>query len=269
MKKIFIALGIIVLLAGAGVTWVFLNLDSLAKRVIENAGTRTMGTEVTVGAVNIDLANGNAGITDFRVANPDGYSNQDMMRFDLLTVDMELGSIGSEMIRINRVRSTRPYVLYELQGSRANLDMVRERLASGQPADTEPPPDAAQQLMLSIGEIAIEDIQGRLQADRLPRAVNVDLGTVVLRDMEGTPTDIARQIARPLINQVSANASSALVRATAELLEGELTERAEQATQELQDQAASRLEEVQQQADEAVQDAAGDLSDRLRDAFDR
>lgn len=269
MKKLFIALGLVVLLAGGALTWLFLNLDSLAKQVIESAGTRAMGTEVTVGSVEIDLVNGNAGLTDFRVANPEGFSNQDMMRFDALSVDIALGSIGSEMIRINNVRSTNPYVLYELQGSRANLDVVRERLASGEPAPTEPPPEAAQQLMLSVGEVTIAGIQGRLQADRLPRAVDVNLGTIVLRDMEGTPTEIARQVARPLVAQVSANAASALVNATAELLEGELGERAEQAAQELRDQARSRLQETQQQADETVQDAAGDLSDQLRNVFNR
>lgn len=267
MRKLFIALGLVVLLAGAGLTWLFLNLDSLAQRVIETAGTRAMGTEVSVGAVDIDLVNGNAGISDFRVANPEGFSNEDMMRFDALTVDIALGSIGSEMIRINSVRSTNPYVLYELQGTRANLDVIRERLASGEPDDTEP--DAAEQLMLSIGEIAIEGIQGRLQADRLPRAVNVNLGTIVLRDMEGTPTDIAGQIARPLIAQVSANASAALANATTELLEGELTERAEQAAEELRNQARSRLQDTQQEADEALQDTAEDLGSQLRDAFNR
>lgn len=266
MKKLFIALGLVVLLAGAGLTWLFLNLDSLAARVIESAGTRAMGTEVTVGAVDIDLVNGNAGITDFRVANPEGFSNEDMMRVDALTVDIAPGSIGSEMIRINNVRSTNPYVLYELQDGRANVDVVRERLASGEP---EAGPDTADPLRLSIGEIEIEGIQGRLRADRLPRAVDVNLGTIVLRDMEGTPTEIAQQIARPLITQISNHAASALLRATAEVLEGELTERAEQAAQELRDQAASRLEEAQQEADEALQDAAGDLSDRLRDAFNR
>ncbi|MEX1197881.1 MAG: hypothetical protein WEB57_08490 [Pseudohongiellaceae bacterium] len=269
MKKLFIAIGLVLLLAGAGVTWLLLNLDSLAKQVIETAGTRAMGTEVSVGTVDIDLMNGNAGIADFRVANPEGFSNEDMMRFDALTVDIALGSIGSEIIRINSVRSTNPYVLYELQGGRTNLDVVREHLASGRPADTEPPPEAARELMLSIGEIAIEGIRGRLQADRLPRSVDVDLGTIVLRDMEGTPTDIARQIARPLLTQVSANAASALVNATGELLEGELTERAEQAAEELRNQARSRLQDTEQQVDDTMQETAEDLGNRLRDAFNR
>lgn len=269
MKKLLVTLGIIVLLAGAGLTWVLLNLDSLAKQVIQTAGTRAMGTQVTVDAVDIDLMNGNAGISDFRVANPEGYSDQDMIRFDALNVDIELGSIGSEMIRINNVRSTNPYVLYELQGTRANLDVVRDHLASGEPEDTEPPPEAARELMLSIGEIAIEGIQGRLQADRLPRSVDVNLGTIVLRDMEGTPTDIARQIARPLITQVSRNAASALATATSEMLEDELGERAEQAAEELREQAESRLEDTRQQADDTIRESAEEVGNRLRDALTR
>lgn len=269
MKKLFMGLGLVILLAVAGLTWVFLNLDSLAKQVIETAGTRAMGTQVQVGSVEIDLTAGNAALNNFRVANPQGYSDQDMMRFDELAVDIELGSIGSELLRINSVRSTNPYVLYELQGSRANLDVVRERLASGEPADTEPPPEPAQQIELAIGEVIIAGIEGRLQADRLPRAVDVNLGTIELRDMQGTPTEIARQVARPLVTQVSRNAASALVAATRDALEGELSERAEQAAQELQDQARSQLDEVEQQADEALQEQTEELGNRLRDALGR
>jgi hypothetical protein len=65
MKKVVIAIGIIVVLAGAALVYVALNIDSLAKRVIETAGTNTMGTAVRVGSVDIDLRNGHK-----KVKNP-------------------------------------------------------------------------------------------------------------------------------------------------------------------------------------------------------
>ncbi len=235
MKKLLVTTTIIVLLAGSGLLYLFFNMDSLARRVIETAGTRAMGTEVTVADVDLDITNGNARLTDFRVANPEGFSDQDMMRFDALDVDIDLGSIGSEVIRINSVTSTSPYVLYELQGTTANLDVVRERLVSGRPADTEPPPEPAREQAFSVGEIAIEEIRGRLESNLLPAAVDVDLGTITLRDMEGTPTDIAIQIARPLLTQLSRNASAALATAAPGLLQDELTERAEELGDRLRD----------------------------------
>lgn len=256
MKKLISVVAVLLVLVAGGAYLLLGNLDSIAKRVIERTGTQTMGSAVRVGSVSIDLRGGNATINNFRVANPQGFSNQDMMRFEQLHVDIDIRSLGSDVIRINRITTTEPYVLYELEGSTANLDVVRERLARA--PEEEPPAEPEREIVLSIGEIRVEDISGRLQSDRLPRPVNVSLGTVQLENMEGTPNVIAQQIARPLVSQLYRNASSALVAATTELLEGELTERAEQAARELREQAEERM-------DEAVED----LTDRVRDVFRR
>ena len=260
MKRLM-SVVLVLLVIVAGGAWLLLgNLDNIAKRVIEQAGTDAMGSRVRVGSVSIDLRNGTATLNNFRVANPDGFSNNDMMRFEQLHVDIQLSSLNSDMIRINSVTSTSPFVLYELEGNRANLDVVRERLAQ-RPA--EPAPDPDREPVFSIGEIRIDDIAGQLRADRLPRPVDVNLGSVHLENMEGTPAVIARQIARPLISQIYSNASVALVAATTELLEGELTERSERALQELQDAAADRVRDAGQSVEEAVDE----LADRVRNIF--
>lgn len=265
MKKLLAGLGVVLVLAGAAIGFVILNLDSLAQRVIQTAGTSTVGSEVSVGSVDIDLMNGNATLNDFRVANPEGFSDQDMMRFEELHVDIALGSLNSDMIRINSVSSRNPYVLYELQGNRANLDVVRERIAP--PGEAEPPPEPAGEIELAIDELLIEGIQGRLQSDRLPRAVEVNLGDISLRGMEGTPTVIAAQVARPLFEQLSRSAASALVAATSEMLEGELSDQAEAAARDLREQANERLGGAGERAGNAVEDAADELENQIRDIF--
>ncbi len=260
MKKLLSVIVVLLLLVAGG-AWLLLdNLDSIAKRVIERNGTEVMGSRVRVGSVSIDLRNGTATLNNFRVANPDGFSNNDMMRFEQLHVDIQLSSLNTDVIRINQITSTSPFVLYEMEGNRANLDVVRERLAQ-RPA--EPAPDPDQELVLSIGEIRVDDIAGQLRSDRLPRTVDVNLGSVHLENMEGTPEVIARQIARPLISQIYSNASVALVAATTELLEGELTERSERALRELQDSAADRVRDAGQSVEEAVDE----LADRVRNIF--
>lgn len=262
MKKLISVVAVLLVLVAGGTYLLLGNLDSIAKRVIEHTGTQTMGSAVRVGSVSIDLRGGNATINNFRVANPQGFSNQDMMRFEQLHVDIDIRSLGSDVIRINRITTSEPYVLYELDGRRTNLDVVRERLA--RPPEEEPA-EPEREIVLSIGEISVENISGRLQSDRLPRPVNVSLGSVHLENMEGTPAVIAQQIARPLVSQVYRNASAALVAATTELLEGELSERAEQAARELREEANERIREAGGSVEEAVED----LADRVRDIFRR
>ena len=267
MKKLLMSLLILVLIVG-GVAWYLLdNLDSMARRTIESAGSAAMGTPVRVGSVSVDLMAGNATINNLTVANPPGFSNQDMIRFEQLHVDIELRSLNSDIIRINRVTSTDPYVLYEVEGDRANLDVIRERFPPADP-DAEPV-DPEREIVLSIGEIVIDGIQGSLQADRLPRDVNVNLGDIRLENLEGTPPVIARQVVRPLIDQLSNNAGRALVLATADLLAQELSERAAQELQELREQAEERLGGLDPELLDAVEDTVRDLGDRLGDLLRR
>jgi len=260
MKKLISVMFVLLVIVAGGAFLLLGNLDSIAKRVIERAGTETMGSAVRVGSVSIDLRGGTATINNLRVANPRGFSNQDMLRFEQLHADIDIRSLNSDIIRINRITTTEPYVLYELEGNRANLDVVRERLARPT-ADTPPDPDS--EIVMSIGEIRVDNISGRLQADRLPRPVDVNLGSVHLENMEGTPGIIALQIARPLISQVYRNATVALVTVTTDLLEGGLSDRGERALRELSDEASERVRDV----GSSVEDAVEDLTDRVRNIF--
>lgn len=255
MKKLVI--GIVVLLAlvfGLGV-YLVTHLDGIAKRAIETAGSDALGTAVRVDAVAIDLTGGTATLSGFTVANPAGFSRQDMIRFDELRVAIDIASLSDDTIRITSISSVNPYLLYEMQGTRSNVDAVRERFP---PAETPDEPTGAP-LRLAIDEVRIDGIQGALQADQLPRTVRVELGDIRLPPAEGTPEEIARQLARPLLNQLASNASAAMTRALAGAVEDELRDRAGAAAEEVR----NRLEEELQQSDQRVQDAANQLRDRL------
>ena len=127
MKKLFYIFLVLLVLAISAVILLVNNLDSLVRRAIEVAGTNALGTEVNVGSVELDLAGGSATLRDLSIANPSGFSNQDMVRFDELQMAIDLGSLNSEVVRIQSVRSVNPYLHYELQGTRSNVDALRER----------------------------------------------------------------------------------------------------------------------------------------------
>lgn len=248
MKKLFIGLLVLALLLGAGLYYLVSNLDSIVQRSIETAGTDTLGTDVRVDAVAIDLSAGSATLSGFSIANPDGFSNQDMVRFDELSVTLDLGSLRSDVIRITSIRSVNPYVLYELQGTRSNIDAVRARFASQDPApETEP----GTQPVIGIDAITIDGIQGSLQSDLLSTPINVNLGNVSLPAAQGTPPELARQLAGPLLNQLARNAAAAFAAIPAS---------------QLRDSAGQAVEELQQQldqAEEAARSAADELRNRL------
>lgn len=254
MKKLFLILSLLVVMVGAGAVYLLTNLDSIAKRAIESAGSNALGTAVRVESVSIDLIGGSATLSGFTVANPAGFSSQDMIKFDELRVAIDTRSLNVDVIRINSIASVNPYVLFEMSGGRSNFDAVRERF----PAQ-EPPAESVEGPVIAISEIRIDGIQGSLQADPLPRPVSVNLGNVAIPPVQGTPEELARQIARPLLTQLARNAATALTTATGQLLDAELRERADAAADELRREAESRLSEVE----EATQEAARNLRNRL------
>lgn len=254
MKKLlYIVLALLVLVIG-GVVLLVNNLDSLVRRAIEVAGTNALGTEVSVGRVNLDMAAGSAILADVSIANPEGFSNQDMIRFDELQLAIDLASLNTDVVRIISVRSTNPFLLYEMQGTRSNVDALRERFpiatASGETTAV-----TGSDPVIAINSIQIAGIQGRLQSDVLPQPVEVSFGDVQIPPVQGTPEQLTQQIAVPLLTQLSRNARAAFTGAMSDQVESELRARAT----EIQEEAGERI----RQAEEAAQGAADDLRNRL------
>ena len=245
MKKVLIGLVVVLVLIGGGVFLLFSNLDKIVETSIETAGTNTLGSQVEVGSVAMDLIGGTASIYDFSIANPAGFSNAEMVSFDELTVSINLQNTNSENIHINSVVARSPHVLYESTDGNANMDVVSARFANEEGAESAD----ANQIILVIDSILIEDIQGTLLSDKLPNPVEVSLGDVILSNLEGTPEELAEQIMGPVTAQVGAAAAQALVQQITDLLGNadvinEQVQEARDRVQDISDQAAEALESV-------------------------
>jgi hypothetical protein len=245
IKKVLIGLVVVLVLIGGGVFLLFSNLDKIVETSIETAGTNTLGSQVEVGSVAMDLIAGTASIYDFSIANPTGFSNAEMVSFDELTVSINLQNTNSENIHINSVVARSPHVLYESTDGNANMDVVSARFANEEGAESAD----ANQIILVIDSILIEDIQGTLLSDKLPNPVEVSLGDVNLNNLEGTPEQLAEQIMGPVTSQVGAAAAQALVQQVTDLLGNadainEQVQEARDRVQDVGDQAAEALESV-------------------------
>ena len=258
MKKVFIGLGVVIVLLVGGVYLVYSNLDSIVETAIEQAGTEAVGSEVAVDGVSLDLAAGRASIMGFSVANPAGYSAGDMVRFDELTVSVDITSLQEEVIRINSIVARNPYIRYESVGGTSNVDTVSARFASDEEAPVEDE-SAGEGPQLSIGSIVIEGIQGSLSDDRLPREMDVNLGDIVLEDLNGTPDEIASQVMKPLLSQITTTASQAILSSVGEFLEEDLQGRANEALDSAKE---SLNESLNESLDENLRENLGNLLNR-------
>lgn len=242
LKKVLIAIAVLVILAiGGGVFFVISNLDSLVKNAIETYGSRATGTPVRVADVSVSLTEGTASIGGLTVGNPEGFSTPNAFELGEITVQIDVAATGADQVTLPRINVGGPAIFYELkQDGTDNLRQLRDNLGTDA---SEPPPqdEAGAPPRISIGEFTLSDAALSANVIPLDRQYNVTLSGFTLRDLDGTPTEIARQITRQFIQQA--------------------TDRVRQEGMDaLEDRAREKLDE---KVDELKQDAADKLKERL------
>jgi hypothetical protein len=113
MKNALILFGTLVLLAALFFWQLFANLDNLVEGVIEDVGSDVLKTKVSVAGVSIDLKGGKAVIARLIIANPDGYSRANLFEMKNIAVDLDLKSIGKDVLVINEIRIREPKINFE------------------------------------------------------------------------------------------------------------------------------------------------------------
>lgn len=114
MKKLFIFLALIVLLAGGA--FFFLTgetINVLIKEQIEKVGTEITEQSVTVEKVDMKLLHGAGTINGLVINNPDGFSSTPLFSLNEVTLDINIKSLSSEPIVIDAIVIKNPEALVE------------------------------------------------------------------------------------------------------------------------------------------------------------
>jgi len=135
VKKILIALGILVVIIAVAVYLVIGNLDKIVKTAIEHFGSEVTQTAVRVKKVHIDLAKGSGGIYGLTVANPTGFSNKPAISLGEASIKFNLKAISKDLLVIDRITVKKPEVNYEMDAKRqGNLNGLYSNIEKSIPA---------------------------------------------------------------------------------------------------------------------------------------
>jgi len=213
--KVLTALGILALIAAAGLFFLVSRLDRIVAAAIEKYGSEATGTKVEVSSVRIRLKAGEGSIRNLSIGNPPGFSAPDAFRMENITVAMNTGSVTRNPVVIDRVMISAPRITYEIDESgRTNIDAIRSRVGmaedeaedEGSSRNRGRRTDGGEKRIL-IKSLIIENGEVTVQAATLPgKPVNVSLPRIELRNLGGrrgaSPGEIATQVLGPLVNQV-------------------------------------------------------------------
>jgi len=135
VKKLLIALGVIIIVIAVALYLVIGNLDTIVKKAIEHFGSEVTQTAVRVKKVHIDLAKGSGGIYGLTVANPKGFSGKPAISLGEASIQLDLNALGKDLVVIDRVNVSKPEVNYEMDAKRqGNLNALYSNISKSLPA---------------------------------------------------------------------------------------------------------------------------------------
>ena len=228
MKKIVVTVLLLVLLIAAG-AWYFtaFHLDNLIKTRIEQVGSEALGSRVSVGAVKASVRDGSLEISSITVANPPGFSNPNAFSLNHIEAAVDYGSRD-----IKRLIIDKPEILIEERGGTTNVAQMLDKLekTGSSAGDT-----GGQEPVIVIRHFRMNESRAGFDSATFDRHTTVEVDAVEMNDLRGTPTEIARIIAREVLNEAVAEASKEVLKA----------------------QAGEKYEEIEKKVGEALKDLFG------------
>jgi uncharacterized protein involved in outer membrane biogenesis len=230
IKKIAIALVVLVVLIAGAAYFLLSNIDGYIKTAMEKYGSAATQAEVKVGGVKIGLKDGSGQITNISIGNPKGFTSPQAFSLGEVKVVIDPASITKNVIHIKEVLIDKPQVTYEpnLAGG-GNLETLQKNVAayaakmgggSGSQAGSSAAPasTAKDEKKLIIDRVTIQGGRVSVKHQALAQAntnAYAELPAINLRDIGkakggATPAEVSNEIIGAISQQAARAAASNL-----------------------------------------------------------
>ena len=254
VKKLRIAVLLLVILVPL-VLW--LSLDAIAKRAIEEGTRYATGEPSRLGDVRLGIFSGEVALRDLRVANPEGYQAEQFFVLDALDLAVHPRSLLDKVVRVPRLAINGAQVNIERQGTGSNAAEILGNIR--RLGGAEEKQRAKGQKRFIVDQLRIDGVEAdALFAPALGEGgrTRVQVPTIELRDIGAksggvTAAQLAGIVARAMLEQV-VNSGALPAQFQAQLgeaigavqgLEGRIREETQQQRERLQDEAERAVEE--------------------------
>lgn len=231
-SRLAIAAGVIVLLVAVAGVVVLGQLGRLIEEGVEEHGPPLTGTDVSLGGASVSIFDGAGELTDLRVGNPEGYSDDRALDLGRIAITIDPKSVASDVVRIRSLVVDGPKLLAEFDpNGRNNLKAILNHVkaAAGGGAKQESAGDGGKRMI--IDEFRFENAEARALAPSLQLDKTLKLPPVVLKNLGAkqggaAAADIASQILRPIVDATVAAATKEYVKAQRGKLEDKAKDKA-------------------------------------------
>jgi hypothetical protein len=217
-SRLLAVVGALVVVAGVAAVVVLGQLGRLIEEGVEEHGPPLTGTEVSLGGARVSIFDGAGELTDLRVGNPEGYSDDRAFDLGRIAIVIDPKSVASDVVRIRSLVVDGPKLLAEFDASgKNNLKAILNHVkAAGGGAQRESSGGGGKRMI--IDEFRFENAEARALAPALKLDKTLKLPPVVLKNLGAkqggaAAADIAGQILRPIVDATVAAATKEYVSA--------------------------------------------------------
>jgi len=203
MKKILIAVLVLIVIIGIALFVFVGKMDSIVKEAIETEGSAALGSPVRVESVVTDLKEGSALLTNLTIANPAGYKAKNAI---------EITSFGAEVDYknqlIEKIEIIKPIINAEQKGQKNNFQDLLENMPASEEEETA---EEESDTVITIKKLALRSATVNLITSELTLgSKTLELGDrsfvmddFVLNNLSGTATEISDEVVESLTSHVS------------------------------------------------------------------
>jgi hypothetical protein len=215
MKKTLLALISAALVIVAIAVWLLAsNLDGIVKRVIEDVGSETVGTSVSLSSVEISLKDAKATLNGLKIANPKGFDEPNAFELGGIAVTIDPKTVTGDEVVMPSIIIDQAALTFVQAGGSNNLETLLNNIDSSSDASAGDDSQAeATDLLIVIEELQLNGASMTLISDQLSKSLSLTLPDVTVRDIGKrgagvTPEEAAELIIQPIIKQAEVAAKN-------------------------------------------------------------
>jgi hypothetical protein len=138
-RKVGFALAAIAICAiGIAILFMTTRLDGFVADTLESYGRATMGTDVSVGGVDIALTQSRGKVGNLTIDNPQGFDTDYFLHVEDVAVTLDLGSLGGTVPIVREVVVDGAHLNAEQRGDATNITQIQRYMTR---PDAAAPPD--------------------------------------------------------------------------------------------------------------------------------
>lgn len=249
------------------------NLDTLVKEAVEKIGSEATQARVTLDKVEISLKSGSGALNGLMVGNPKGFQTPRAFELGRISVALDTGKIGGDVVVIKEIVILKPQVTYELAGTASNVDAIKKNVdayakqfsSGGAKKSGEGPKLIIDNLYIKGGQVGVSAgfLKGKTLTTPLPDVHLKDIGK---KEKGADPAAVAQKV----IDSMSQGATSAVGALGLDKMMGDAAKAAGEAAKAVQQgtgDAAKAAKEGAEGVGKALEKGAGEAGQQLKKLF--